>query len=311
MDPRRGHSASTVDDDGLATAITTEPLDEATPDTRAAVATRTWSRPGRRREVLRSTRRQPTRGQAATRAAGSLTSTSRYRQQFRRLRQPHARTAPHDTPDEADTATADTPPGEDRKPAPGRHRRRDHKTRLIAAVKLAKDLELAGLWVVLATTSSKVAACVALATMALTHLVVTAAKHQAPHSRFTAIAALVKDLLLGGLWLTLAACSGTQAVSVALSAMAMTHLVATLSTVGERLASSGTPPHVGGGITSANVVTPARPVSAGAADIAFRVVRCQLVRLGVSVFADFLLTAQRGHAWCRQRSGWSDSSASR
>ena len=261
MDPRRGHSASTVDDDGLATDGTTEPLDEATPDKRAAAATRTWSRPGRRREMLRSTRRQPTRGHAATRAAGSLTSTSRYRQQLRRPRQPQARTAAHDTPDEADTATTDTSKGEERKPVPGRHRRRAYKKRLIATVKLAKDLQLAGLWVVLAATSSKTAACIALATMALTHLVVTAAKHHVPNSRFTAITALVKDFLLGGLWLTLAACSGTQAVSVALSAMAVTHLVATLSTAGERLLSSGTPPHVGGGITSANEATHHAPVT--------------------------------------------------
>ena len=255
MDPRRGHSASTVDDDGLATAITTEPLDAATPDKRTAAATRTWSRPGRRREMLRSTRRQPPRGHAATRAAGSLTSTSRYRQQFRRPRQPQSRTEAHDTPDEADAATTDTSKGEERKPVPGRHRRRAYKERLIAAVKLAKDLQLAGLWVVLAATSSKTAACIALATMALTHLVVTAAKHHVPNSRFTAITALVKDFLLGGLWLTLAACSGTQAVSVALSAMAVTHLVATLSTAGERLLSGETPPHVGGGITSANEAT--------------------------------------------------------
>ncbi|WNV83178.1 hypothetical protein [Umezawaea sp. Da 62-37] len=126
---------------------------------------------------------------------------------------------------------------------------------MIAAVKLAKDVQLAGLWVVLATTSSKPAASIALATMALTHLVVTAAKNRLPTSRFTAITSLVKDLLLGGLWLTLAACTGTPAVCVALSAMAVTHLVSTLSTCGERFTGSGTPPHVGGGITSATDAT--------------------------------------------------------
>lgn len=197
--------------------------------------------------MLRSTRRQPTRGRAATRAVGSVTSTSRYRQQ----RQPQARTATEDTSEEADTVTADTPHREDRATDLGQ----GPKKRLIAAVKLVKDLQLAGLWGVLATTSSKPAASIALATMALTHLVVTAAKHQLPTSRFTVIAALVKDLLLGGLWLTLAVCSTTQAVCVALSAMAVTHLVATLSTCEERFTSSGTPPHVGGGITSANEAT--------------------------------------------------------
>lgn len=53
------------------------------------------------------------------------------------------RTAAHDTPEEADKATADTPPGRGRDPTPGRHRRQDRKKRLIAAVKLAKDLQLA------------------------------------------------------------------------------------------------------------------------------------------------------------------------
>lgn len=251
MDPRHGHSAPTIGDDHPASAGATAPLGEATIENRAAVATRTRSRPGRRREMLRSTRRQPTRGRAATRAVGSVTSTSRYRQQLRRQRQPQARTATEDTSDEADTVTADTPHREDRVTDLGR----GPKKRLIATVKLVKDLQLAGLWVVLATTSSKPAASIALATMALTHLVVTAAKHQLPTSRFTVIAALVKDLLLGGLWLTLAACSTTQAVCVALSAMAVTHLVATLSTCEERFTSSGTPPHVGGGITSANEAT--------------------------------------------------------
>jgi hypothetical protein len=92
--------------------------------------------------------------------------------------------------------------------------------------------------------------CIALASTAITHLVVTATRKRAPSSRFLVIAALVKDIQLGGLWLTLALSTSTWTVQVALSALALTHLAVTLSTYRERFAATDSPQHVGGGITT-------------------------------------------------------------